>query len=428
MNKAIFTICAKNYLGLAITLGDSIANHNENIDYFIFVADEFDDKDLKVLPTNVLIAKNTINISKDDWNQFSFKYDITEFCTSIKPLCFKYLFDKFKYDAIIYFDPDILVFNSLDLIFNHLNSKSIIVTPHITTIEKHYTGNLNERNLLYSGMFNLGFLAVKNDTYSNQMLDWWEIRLRDRCFQNVMENYFTDQKWIDFLPSFFPEQLYISMDLGFNVAPWNFYEREIINIDGKLNVKNRIKVNVMDLTPLTFVHFSGYNYNALINGDVIQNNIKNFENFPDYKIIFEIYGEYLKKSDFVKYINLNYSYNSFSNGTEISKIHRGLYRRLLEDNKIHSNPFDTNNNFYISLKKNKLINYNLKNVDKTTMDTIPNVEKKTIIINKLFSIMFRLIGSKKFFMLVRLMRSYSKTENHVYLVDKSYFKKFKIRI
>jgi hypothetical protein len=303
----------------------------------------------------------------------------------------------------------------------------MFVTPHITTIEKIYTGNLNERNLLYSGMFNLGFIALKNDIYSTKMLDWWEIRLEDRCFQNMMENYFTDQKWIDFLPSFFPEQLFISSNLGLNVAPWNFFEREIVCVDDVYFVKNRINKDEKYSTPLVFVHFSGYNYNALIKGDIVQGNLKNFEGFNDFNDIFKIYAEYIKNSDFLKYINLEYSYNYFSDGILISKIYRSLFRRIFEDKKTDSNPFDALGDFYLSLKENKILNTNLPKIDKVTMTSVTNIERKTIIINKLFSLVFKIIGANKFFKLLRLMRSYSKIENHVYLINKDYNKQFKIR-
>lgn len=428
MKKTAFTICAKNYIGLALALEKSIKEHNKDVDFYIFVADEFSlEEEIENLPENVIIAKKVIGISDAQWHQMSFKYDITEFCTSIKPSCFKYVLEQFYPDTCIYFDPDILVFNSLDVIYDQLNYKSIIVTPHITTIEKVYTGNLNERNLLYSGMFNLGFLALKNDQYSKKMLDWWEIRLEDRCFQNMMENYFTDQKWMDFLPSFFPEQLLISSNLGLNVAPWNFFEREIVNIKDVFFVKNRINKGEKKSYPLIFVHFSGYNYNALIKGDIIQGNIKNFEGYNDFNDIFKVYADFINKSDFLKYIRLSYSYNFFSDSTVISKIYRGLFRRLFEDGKISSNPFDHQGDFYLSLKNSKILNTNMQNIDKVTMSTVTNIERKTILINKLLSLVFKIIGTNKFFMIVRLMRSYSKIENHVYLMHKDYFKQFRMR-
>lgn len=427
MKKTAFTICAKNYIGLALALERSIKQHNDDIDFLIFVADEFSEEEkISDLPKNIIIAKDTIDISNAQWDQMSFKYDLTEFCTSIKPSCFKYVFKEFNPDACIYFDPDVLVFNSLDTIYEKLVDKSIIVTPHITTIQDVYTGKLNERNLLYSGMFNLGFLALKQDGNSKKMLDWWEIRLEDRCFQNMMENYFTDQKWMDFLPSFFPTQLLISHDLGLNVAPWNFFEREIIIKDNFFFVVNRISKDNTTLFPLTFVHFSGYNYKALLDGNVVQGNIKQLEVYNDYQKIFDLYSDFIKKSDFSRYVQLSYTYNYFSNKVYVSSVYRKLFRRLLEDKNNEPNPFDSEGKFYKSLKKGNLIKEKMAKLDKISIANLENVDRKLIIINKFFYFLFKIIGANKFFQIVRLMRMYSKYENHVYLIEKKYFKKFKI--
>jgi hypothetical protein len=45
--------------------------------------------------------------------------------------------------------------------------------------------------------------GAKTDEHAKKMLDWWENCLEDRCFQNMMENYFTDQK-MDFFAFLFP--------------------------------------------------------------------------------------------------------------------------------------------------------------------------------------------------------------------------------
>lgn len=427
MKKIAFTICAKNYIGLAQTLENSINKFNNDVQFFIFVADEIEDEDnVEQISENVIICKNALDIPIDQWYQMAFKYDLTEFCTSIKPSCFKHIFKKYQPDACIYFDPDILTFNSLDTIYNQLNDYSIIVTPHITTMEEYYSGHLNERNLLYSGMFNLGFLGLKNDSIGKQMLDWWEIRLKDRCYQNMMENYFTDQKWMDFLPSFFPTQLLISKDLGLNFAPWNFYERSLVKEnDGTLVVTNRLK-SENHKYPLTFIHFSGFNYKAFLNNEVKQGNIKNLVIPADLNVAFNIYATELAKSELAKFINLDYSYAHFSDNTAISIVYRRLFRRLLEDDKIDTNPFGASNKFYISLKKGGLITQEIVKSEKSNVSTIDNIEAKTIKINKVLKFCFKILGPQRFFLLTRLMRLYSKNENHVYLIDKSYLRSFKI--
>lgn len=429
MKNIAFTICAKNYIGLAQVLEKSLKFHNPDIEFFIFVADEIADSDqLNSLSENILITKDLIGFSDEKWNQMSFKYDLTEFCTSIKPSCFKYLFQQFQPDTCIYFDPDILVFNQLKSIYTALLDHSIVVTPHITTIEENYSGDLSESGFLYTGMFNLGFLALKRDASSASLLNWWEKRLEDRCFQNRMENYFTDQKWMDFLPSLFPTQLFVSFDLGLNLAPWNFYEREVIVKDGTYFVANRINKDRSEIVPLTFVHFSGFNYSNLIDGKVTQSNILNLNIYADIDRVLDDYRIALKESSFLNYQKLTYTYNHFSDSTVVTRTYRKLFRRLFEDNQIEVlNPFDVNGKYYNMLKVSGVLNEKMSFSDKKSISTVGNVNKKLRIINKSFYYIFKLLGAERFFMLVRLLRLYSKVENHVYLIDDHYLKEVKIR-
>lgn len=327
----------------------------------------------------------------------------------------------------IYLDPDILVFHSFDTIYQELQKYSIILTPHITTIETHYTGDLPESGLLYTGMFNLGFLALKSDLSSSKMLEWWECRLEDRCFQNKMESYFTDQKWMDFLPSFFSKELLISFHLGMNLAPWNFYEREIFVSDGKYYVRNRFTDSTMpEAVPLIFVHFSGFNYNFLLESKVSQDNIS-LRAYSDIDLIMNEYSIALKDSLFSKFVKMPYSFAYFTNGIEITKTYRRLYRRITEDGNIMEKPFDAEGKFYSALKNSGVLNRNLTLADKKSVARLEGVSRKLSIINRIFYYSFKLLGSEKFFMLVRLMRIYSKVENHVYLIDDKYLRTPKIR-
>jgi hypothetical protein len=68
-------------------------------------------------------------------------------------------------------------------------------------------------------------------------------------FSKYDGEYFTDQKWMDFLPFL----LSISLDLGLNVAPWNFYEREIVNKDNRFFVKNRINKLLLNFRQHLFI-------------------------------------------------------------------------------------------------------------------------------------------------------------------------------
>ena len=84
--KSVFTIVAKNYIGLAKVLRQSMLEKNEDVSFYIFVADEQCDE--YEGEKGVLFAKDCVDIDRKTWIDMSFKYSLTEFCTAIKPFCF----------------------------------------------------------------------------------------------------------------------------------------------------------------------------------------------------------------------------------------------------------------------------------------------------------------------------------------------------
>jgi hypothetical protein len=429
--KCIFTICAKNYIGLGQVLGDSIKKSDPDTDFFIIVADELNNINVS---DNVLEAKKILAnlISADLWEEMAFKYNLTEFCTSIKASCFQYLFEHQGYDKVIFLDPDIYVFSSFDATYQSLNNHKIIVTPHITTFSQHYQGPRAENGIASTGIFNLGFLALKQSIQVNDFLIWWAERLKSQCYIDVLDNYFTDQKWMDFLPIMFDsETLLISDNIGLNVAPWNFFERELYKTDGYWRVKVRNTEEQLhsylhknEDYPLVFVHFSGFNYSALLKGDIIQNNIPNLEGYDDVETICNFYGEKLKSNSviFNSFIRYAYTYNSFSNGINIASFHRRIFRSLISEGEAFQNPFDASGIFYQKLASKKLILTNQSNdIDKLNkLSAATDTSAKLLKINQAMRLLLKLIGLKRYILLLRLMRPYSRVENHIHLINSIY--------
>ena len=78
-----------------------------------------------------LINKNDVSYklsNESKWYEMAFKYDITEFCTSIKPKTLLYMLSK-GFDKVIYFDPDIMFFSSVAPIFDALDNKPVERVP-----------------------------------------------------------------------------------------------------------------------------------------------------------------------------------------------------------------------------------------------------------------------------------------------------------
>ena len=426
MKNCVFTIVAKNYIGLAQILEDSLKEKNPDVDFFIFVADKFsDDIEEKTLAQNIIIAKDNLNISEAQWTDMSFKYDLTEFCTSIKPSVFSYFLNNTDYDKIIYLDPDIYIYNSLNPIYEILDNQSIVLTPHITTIQNEFNGDRSESGLLSTGVFNLGFCAIRRSLSSQKMISWWHHRLVDKCYIDSYDSYYTDQKWMDFLPCFFTsEELHVSHHLGMNIAPWNFFEREIFVENDILKVKNREGDSENSTFPVLFVHYSGYNYSELKKGNVIQNNISKIKEYDDVKLLTDVYAKAIqgKKDIFDKYINEKYSFNFYENGTVIKSFHRRIYRSLVMkgENKF-LNPYSTDEfSLYHVLKNKGMMKHSVVNLDKITKENLQGVDRKLKIFNRGTRFLYKIIGFEKYLLFIRLLRSFGRYESQIHIVDKQY--------
>lgn len=257
MKQAVFTIVAQNYLTMGEVLGESVKHNNSNLDFYIIVADsninssvepEYGDK------AQHIIGASELQIPK--FNELAFKYNVTEFCTALKPFSFNYLLNK-GYDKVIYFDPDIYVFSSLHPILDRLDSSSLIVTPHVCTLQNHYTGLVPEPMLMHVGIYNFGFCAFANTQNSASILEWWQTRLIDQCYADKLEALHTDQKWMDFIPSL-TDDIYIERHLGCNMAIWNWHERLLHEEENKFWVSNRVQPSEKVL--LIFFHFSNFSF------------------------------------------------------------------------------------------------------------------------------------------------------------------------
>lgn len=429
MNKhCIFTICAKNYIGLAQALEKSVIQYNNDIDFYIIVADEFDSGKEPELAENILIAKKVLDIDDKLWENMAFKYNLTEFCTCIKPFSIEYFFVKHGYEYVCYMDPDTYLFSDFSYIHNKLKQFLVVTAPHITIPDFPYTGDLPDRSFLFNGISNLGFGGFRNHPKTLNLIKWWEDRLSILCFGEMLWAVCTDQKWTDFFPAFLNyDEILFSNNLGLNVAPWNYFERKIVKENGTYYVVSRTGVSTRK-DKLIFCHFAGYNYRELAAGIVNNKNRIRINNLKDYNDINPLIDEYVKfiydnSKLFNMFLDLHYSYSTFDNGVKIDKLHRRLYNGLTTNFGYTQNPFDTKspNCFYALLKSKGLV------MDKVTSDKIDDISqmnltyaKKLRLLYKFLRIFYKLIGYKNYVLFLQFIRRLSLYDNNTFLLGKEY--------
>ena len=419
MRNCIFTIVAKNYIGLGQILEKSVRHSHQDVDFYIFVADEF--TEVVDLPQNVIVLRNQLGYTDAEWTDMSFKYDLTEFCTSVKPACFQWVF-KQGYEKAIYLDPDTYLFSPMTEVFHKLDKFDIALTPQIAGLHVHYSGEHPEWAMNVNGIFNLGFCAISKTGLSSAVLEWWRLRLQKDAFTDRSVGDFTDQKWMDWMPGLLGnEHLYVFHNLGMNMAPWNYFERELFVRNGEIWVRYRTDDNPYHEDKLVFMHFAGYDYKQMKKGIISRKRIQDLKEYEDLSVATDIYCNAIVENQHVfdSFIDNKYSYACFDNGVPIMSFHRRLYHGLSEKNEVCT-PFSasTRGGFYSLLKSKGMVKNGGDNIDRLSQRNIHNIEGKRKMIAMLFKILYKIVGYKRYVLFVKSLYNYCRPELHTFLIDK----------
>lgn len=418
MSAVVFTICARNYIGLAKVLQRSIVQHSPDIDFRIYVAD--DDgahrEDDTIIPAAHALSSI---IPLVEYANMAFMYDVTEFCTSIKAACFQHAFAE-GYRTCIYMDPDIFVTSDIRQIIAALDRHSILMTPHLC-LPALGEGPRADSGILATGVYNLGFLALRDSPAAHEFLAWWHQRLRTQAFNDHYKALYTDQRWIDFVPALFPaDAVRVWRHLGCNVAPWNYHERRITQRDGRFVAQPRaIEEDRGDqIDPLIFLHFSGFDFRRILDGTFDQLNLADARTFDDVTPMYELYGTAIRAEadEMLRHLSLPYGFGTFTDGHPILPSHRRLFRVWRERNGDAAAPFATGpQSFHDALKQRGLLGAGDRSAmaaDKATARGLKGGDQLLIRAQQVFRLLYRVLGRSRFILFVRSLNRLSRIEQH----------------
>ncbi len=322
-----FTSSAPNYFGKVHALCESLREHCPDMVIHWLVADLHNDALLDSL--NLDIIDNVI--FTDDFTacrerSWLFQHGIVELSTAIKPEAALSLISRDDCELLLYFDPDMVVFSPLDDIVDQLRAASVVLTPHLLQPEQEHDAVLDhELCALRHGVFNLGFVGIRRCPEGEAFLRWWRERCRAFCWGDWRQGVFTDQKWVNFAPVFFPDTA-ILRSPRFNVAPWNINQR---HLEGTFD-----EGFTVDREPLGFYHFTG-----LDSGAHLQVLGKYAAANPAVSMLVHWYEHrtrYLTPED-----EIPWHLGSFENGREITQAHRQVYRERPDLQVAFPDPYRT---------------------------------------------------------------------------------------
>lgn len=403
----IFTITARNYLSLALTLGQSVARHHPEARFTICMADGLDGVELELPPRHRLLDAHEV-LSPAAFVDLSFKYDVTEFCTSFKPAVFKHLFAHEPDTELVYYmDPDTRLYSRLDPITQSTPGKTLYLAPHVLDCRVADDNPYPEYHHLWEGIFNLGFCAVRRTADSARVLDWWDARLREYCYSDYADGLHTDQKWMDYAPALFTEQLEVVRHYGVNVSHWNLVERPLQERDGGW---------FAGPDPLIFFHFSGFDFKGEQLNKGVPPERQRVYSTPQVLDFARDYRQAVKANGYERYMLIPYAYNAFDDGTPISKPHRRLYREYVKHTPVQQ-PFSTSAPFFARLRDGNLLDRSAAATANYAKGTVGNLQGKLRLVGSALRIGVRVLGFRRYAQMVKLFGFLGRFENHRFLMD-----------
>jgi hypothetical protein len=239
---AVVTVVTRNYLHFARALASSVRQVHPEADVIVCLVDEAPvgwQRDQE--PFKVIFARE---LGIQNWSRFLFQYTPFELTCALKPFVLKHIFNTTGISKLLYLDGDIFVSGRLDELLDKLDSASVILTPHLTRPLSLAEPDRWEMDVLDTGIFNGGFIGVRNTGAARAMLDWWAARTRHWCKWNINH---LDQGWLDAVPALF-DGVVIERGAQYNAAVWNTGARDFSeDAQGRMNV---------DGQPLAFFHFA----------------------------------------------------------------------------------------------------------------------------------------------------------------------------
>ncbi len=406
MTTAACTIVSVNYLAYARTLSDSFLRMNPDSKFFVLLVDRppsgwsSTDEHFEVFFVE--------DLGIPEFNDISFKYDILELNTNVKPTFLKFLLGR-GIGSLLYLDPDIEIYHPLNFIYALLDEFAIVLTPHCISPTPVEDRNL-EQAFLSLGVFNLGFLGVSGSPEARRFLDWWEDRCLGLGYAEARTGLFVDQKWANLVPCFF-ERVKILTHLGCNVAYWNIFERQLTVEAGTYSVNA--------VAPLIFFHFSGVDASPTERISPKARPDLTFASRPDLRPLFEGYKSRLRKNQRPTEASHQYAFRSFSNGVAVSTLARRVYGAIYKDARRDEDPFSTSGWYYRLAKRRRLIGQPDSSM-KYSSGNVDFADRRLKLINFLFRALLLLLGNDRYSLLLKYLAYVSTLRNqHVVLDIKS---------
>ncbi|HVB05068.1 MAG TPA: hypothetical protein VNF07_02335 [Acidimicrobiales bacterium] len=239
------TTSSRRYLPYAKALGATIRRHMPESTLWILLTDDHHHEVDPASDPSRLLWNEELAFGDDELHRL-FLIHADDYHLAIKPFLIHHVLHE-SGGPVMFIDSDIHLYGSLAHVGELIEEHGIVLTPHALTPYPLDDCGPDDTTILSAGTFNAGMIGVGEKGIG--LIDFLESRLRRECYVDPARHRVSEQRWLDFAPSFFP--LHVLRDTGVNVAYWNLHERPLTLRDGVIHAGE---------APLRSYHFSGYDF------------------------------------------------------------------------------------------------------------------------------------------------------------------------
>ncbi len=221
------TLFDSTFLPMGMALHDSLMTHGQPFHLWIICMDELVEKQLARLALPRVTPLPLSAVETPELLAVKQGRSRGEYCWTITPFTFQALFDRDEsIRRVTYLDTDLFFFAPPRILLREFEAsgKDVLITEHAYAPRYEFYLNL-------SGRFCVQFLTFKRTPGARKVMEWWQARCLEWCFERHEEGKFGDQKYLDAWPGLFPHEVHILQQTEKTLAPWNLLHFEKLHGD-----------------------------------------------------------------------------------------------------------------------------------------------------------------------------------------------------
>ncbi|GMK41693.1 hypothetical protein PCCS19_47500 [Paenibacillus sp. CCS19] len=321
-------VVTRSHLVRAKALAQSIKRFNPEVKVVVSLLERYNMQDISMYPhfDEVVLASQTW---LGDFNQAIFKYNAREASSFSRALLIDYLFNRYPNEnQIVLLDSDMEVLAPLQDLRSRLEECSILLTPrHLRTGA--------ESDDTRVGVYNAGLVGVSRTPSGLAFAQWWMQRLERYSFleyDDETKKLLAEQKWLNQVPVLF-DGVQVLKHAGYNVADWNYDERDITQNGGSHYLANGETLYIK-------------HYHRVEDQEKEASQPEYASKRPVLAALIKQYVERLDALGWDRTYSMPWSYQFFASGEPIQDSTRMLYRNNLFLEQEYPNPYELSNEFF----------------------------------------------------------------------------------